>query len=277
MKKEKPKNYIMQFVFYTYALFGILILSLGGIASLFFQKTPLVMEWITVITAWTSTYVFLLMFKKLFPNSTIKAFYQKAFRERLNIRLLMIVTVIQIVIFASIVLFVSIQRVITVASLLDFSYTTIISALFLTLIQGATGEETGWRGYLLPAVEEKIGIVKGSLIVSILWAFWHAPGWFLDTEYSGIVLLQYIIAFVICITSLGFIIGICYHRCKNLFVPICIHFTFNLLGAFFKGSLIDLVSWYAALYFVAALGFYIWMKNSDFFSNEGNKLRRIRD
>lgn len=76
------------------------------------------------------------------------------------------------------------------------------SALFFTLIQGATGEETGWRGYLLPVVEEKYGVVKGSLIVSLIWAFWHAPIWFLGTGYSGMALLQYITAFVVCISSL---------------------------------------------------------------------------
>jgi membrane protease YdiL (CAAX protease family) len=205
------------------------------------------------------------MFKKLYPNSTVKLFYKEAFSKKLDIRLLVITTIIQITVFASSVYMVSIQRSVTAISLFDFSFSTIISALFFTLIQGATGEESGLRGYLLPAVEEKYGVVKGSLIVSLLWSFWHAPTWFLNTGYSGMDLLKYIVVFVICITSLGFIIGICYHRCKNLFVPIWIHFTFNFLGVMFKGSMIDLVSWYAAFYFIAAVGFFLWSKTDNVF------------
>lgn len=220
------------------------------------------MRWLTAITAWTPTFVFLLMFKKLYPNSTVKDFYKKVFNKKLNFRLLMTTALIQILIFISSVYMVSIQRGVSTASLLDFSFPTVISALFFTLIQGATGEETGWRGYLLPAVEEKLGLVKGSLIVSLIWSFWHAPIWFLGTGYSGTVLLKYITAFVICITSLGFIIGICYHRCKNLFVPIWIHFMFNFFGEIYTGSMADLVLWYAIFYFIMASGYFLWNKTN---------------
>jgi membrane protease YdiL (CAAX protease family) len=157
---------------------------------------------------------------------------------------------------------VSVQQEIDAINLLDLSFKTIISGLFFTLIQGATGEETGWRGYLLPAVEKKFGVVKGSILVSLIWSLWHAPIWFLNTGYSGITLIKYIIVFIICITCLGFIIGICYDRCKNLFIPIFIHFTFNFLGVLFRGDLIDLVTWYAVFYFIAAAGFFIWYKRS---------------
>lgn len=261
MKTEKTKNYIIQYVIYTYGLFGLLLITLGSIATVLLHGTPLVMKWLTAITAWTPTYVFLIMFKKLYPNSKIKNFYKKAFNIKLNIRLLVTTTLIQILIFIACVYMISIQKGVLPLSMLDFSFPTVISALFFTLIQGATGEESGWRGYLLPAVGEKIGILKGSLIVSLIWSFWHAPIWFLGTGYSGLVLLKYVIVFIVCTTSLGFIIGICYHRYKNLFIPIWIHFTFNFLGEIFRGSLIDLVSWYAVFYLIGALGFLWWNKS----------------
>lgn len=260
MKTEKTKNYIVQYVIYVYGLFGLLLITLGGIATVFLHGTPLVMEWLTSITAWTPTYVFLIMFKKLYPNSKIREFYKNVFNKKLNIRLLITTTSIQILIFISSVYMVSIQRGAPAISLLDFSFPTVISAFFFTLIQGATGEETGWRGYLLPAVEGKFGVVKGSLIVSLIWSFWHAPIWLLGSNYSGTVLIKYIIVFVICITSLGFVIGISYHHCKNLFVPIWIHFMLNFFGETFTGSKVDLVTWYAAFYFIMALGFFWWNK-----------------
>lgn len=163
MKTEKTKNYIIQYVIYTYGLFGLLLITLGSISTVLLHGTPLVMKWLTAITAWTPTYVFLIMFKKLYPNSKIKNFYKKAFNIKLNIRLLVTTTLIQILIFIACVYMISIQKGVLPLSMLDFSFPTVISALFFTLIQGATGEESGWRGYLLPAVGEKIGILKGSL------------------------------------------------------------------------------------------------------------------
>lgn len=268
MNAVKSKNYMMQYVIYTYGLFGLLLLTLGGIATVLLNGTPLVMRWLTAITAWTPTYVLLLMFKKLHPSSTVKCFYKRAFNVKLNFRLLVTTTIIQIFIFASSVYMVSIQKGIAIISLFDFSFPTVISAFFFTLIQGPTGEESGWRGYLLPVIEKKIGVVKGSLVVSLIWSFWHAPIWFLGTGYSGTDLIKYIIVFVICITSLGFIIGICFYCCKNLFVPIWIHFLFNFLGETFIGSRVDLVAWYAAFYFIAAVGSFLWHKGNHIISKK---------
>lgn len=204
--------------------------------------------------------MFLIMFKKLYPNRTVKDFYKKAFSERLNVRLLATTALIQMFIFTGSVFMVSVQKGVLAISLLDLSFSTIISAFFFTLIQGALGEESGWRGYLLPALAEKSGIVKASLIVGLTWSFWHIPIWFLGTGYSGATLVKYIIVFVICITSLGFIIGVSYHHCKNLFVPIWIHFMLNFFGETFTGSRVDLVTWYAVLYFITAWGFFLWYK-----------------
>lgn len=260
IEKEMIKSYELQYIIYTYGLFVLLMVVLGGIAKVLLHGTPLVMKWLISITAWTPTYVFLLMFKKFYPNSTVKGFYKNAFYEKLNIRLIVTMTIIQIIIFALSVYLVSIQKVVITFRMLDLSYKVIKSAILFTLIQGPTGEETGWRGYLLPAIEKKFGVVKGSLMTSFIWAFWHAPIWFLDTEYSGFALLKYIIAFVICITSLGFTISICYYHCNNLFIPIWMHFVFNLLGGTFIYSKLELVTWYAVFYFILALCSFIWYK-----------------
>ena len=261
MKAGKTKNYVLQYVINTYLLFVLLMIVLGGIATVLLHGTQLVMKWLISITAWTPTYVFLLMFKKLYPNSTIKDFYKNAFYEKLNIRLIVTMTIIQIFIFVLSVYMVSIQKVVITFRMLNLSYKVVIPALLFTLIQGPTGEETGWRGYLLPSIEKKFGVVKGSLMTSLIWAFWHAPIWFFETEYSGVALLKYIIVFVICITSLGFSISICYYHCNNLFIPIWMHFVFNLLGGTFIYSKFELVEWYAVFYFILALCSFIWYKN----------------
>lgn len=37
------------------------------------------------------------------------------------------------------------------------------------------GEEIGWRGYVLPRVQTKYNALISSLIVGLIWGFWHLP------------------------------------------------------------------------------------------------------
>jgi membrane protease YdiL (CAAX protease family) len=39
----------------------------------------------------------------------------------------------------------------------------------------AIGEEIGWRGYLVPATLERVGIKKALIYTSIFWGVWHLP------------------------------------------------------------------------------------------------------
>ena len=40
---------------------------------------------------------------------------------------------------------------------------------------GALGEEAGWRGYMMPKLEELFGTGKAILIGGIIWGVWHFP------------------------------------------------------------------------------------------------------
>lgn len=42
-------------------------------------------------------------------------------------------------------------------------------------ILNATGEEWGWRGYLVPKLSEKMSVVPTVLLSGVIWGLWHAP------------------------------------------------------------------------------------------------------
>lgn len=39
----------------------------------------------------------------------------------------------------------------------------------------ANGEEIGWRGYVLPRLQAKHGALTSTLILGMIWGFWHLP------------------------------------------------------------------------------------------------------
>ena len=45
----------------------------------------------------------------------------------------------------------------------------------LTGLLSATGEEIGWRGFLVPRVHALAGFTGGSVLVGLIWAAWHYP------------------------------------------------------------------------------------------------------
>lgn len=38
---------------------------------------------------------------------------------------------------------------------------------------GAVGEEIGWRGYLQPMLQRRLGLLPAALIVGLIWGVWH--------------------------------------------------------------------------------------------------------
>lgn len=60
-------------------------------------------------------------------------------------------------------------------NVLYLPYLTFAGAWLLWTFSFGIGEETGWRGFLLPRLQAKHGPITASLILSVFWAGWHLP------------------------------------------------------------------------------------------------------
>jgi len=93
---------------------------------------------------------------------------------------------------------------------------------FICVLAGCIGEEIGWRGFLLPALNRNLSLIISSLLVGALWGAWH-----LDFE-NGVIGYFVTILFV---TSLSIIISWVQIKSGESIIPaIVFHFFVNFFA-----------------------------------------------
>ncbi|HEU0036419.1 MAG TPA: CPBP family intramembrane glutamic endopeptidase [Kofleriaceae bacterium] len=60
----------------------------------------------------------------------------------------------------------------------------IVLWLLLVLVNGY-GEETGWRGFLLPTLQRRYSPLVSSVVVAGIWAAWHIPAFVINVNYRA--------------------------------------------------------------------------------------------
>ncbi len=270
---DKMKNYAKRYVVATYIAFWIGILLAAGIYLL--TNSDLFMKIATVVLSWIPTLVLLVMFKKLMPETSRKNYIKESFSQKINIKIVITTAVVFILsIVLTYLLMLGNNDVLGLNSG-NVSLGFVVTEILVCILSGATGEELGWRCYLQKHFEEKNNgnVINSALKVGLIWCFWHIPLWFLSAASSVSFLLNYIATFIISTMCLSLIIAICYKHCRNLFIPIWIHFlaniTLSLASPFFtSNSVIIIAKWILALFYVAITIFFVLWYKTKYKSNQ---------
>jgi membrane protease YdiL (CAAX protease family) len=104
----------------------------------------------------------------------------------------------------------------------------VVNMLFLLL--ATLGEEIGWRGVALPALELKHNALKASLLLGIIYVAWHTPYWLIvgEMDRAGLfyTLLNVFFALAITIYVTWF-----FNRSRfSILLPVAFHVTFNIVN-----------------------------------------------
>jgi uncharacterized protein len=104
------------------------------------------------------------------------------------------------------------------------------------------GEEMGWRGYVLPRLQAKYSALTSTLILGVIWGFWHLPKFiahFNATSFTWFML--HIMAFAVILTWLYnntkgslLVVAVC-HAISNtvaVFVPMVNIFSGEKMGSY---------------------------------------------
>lgn len=83
----------------------------------------------------------------------------------------------------------------------------LVIGTFVSMLS-ALGEEIGWRGFMVPALYERLGLNRTLLISSLFWCCWHLPLLIGGGYMSGTPLLYQLPAFVLCIFPVGVLAGL---------------------------------------------------------------------
>lgn len=97
------------------------------------------------------------------------------------------------------------------------------------------GEEYGWRYYLQPILQKKFGMVRGVLLLGIVWGLWHLPINFFYYTSPSIGLISVAGQIITCIT-LGAFYGWAYLKTNNIWLPVILHFVNNNLIPIITGT-----------------------------------------
>ncbi len=102
----------------------------------------------------------------------------------------------------------------------------IIPYFIFILIAGGGQEEFGWRGYAQEPLQQRFGILGGSMILGTAWGLWHLPLWFMTGEGHA---YYSFLAFLLFTVSMSVIIGWIYNASgKKLVVPWIMHAISNV-------------------------------------------------
>lgn len=97
---------------------------------------------------------------------------------------------------------------------------------YVLVLGGPLGEELGWRGYLLPRLERRLGPLRATLLLGVVWTAWHLPLFAIDGTVQTL-LPFWVFAVQIIATSVVYTWLV--HLAPHSLVPsLALHTSFNV-------------------------------------------------
>lgn len=249
-EKQRLKNPVAKFIILSNIIFIPLFLLTGITMMLGFPKV--VFDIMLCIASWSSTFAFLILFKRLYPGQSIIVYIRAKFKNKVNWKTIVNVVLIQSFIFICIIYAIRIKDNVQESAFTVSSVGMLIYFFFKNLFAGPLGEELGWRGFVGQELQKKYSPLKSAIIIGFGWGIWHAPIW-LTTGLIGKQLIMYIVLFMASVIAISIIMTAFYNLNKNLIIPIIIHQLFNFFIGLLNGNIIELLGLNAFYYSIMAI------------------------
>ncbi|MFC7135387.1 MULTISPECIES: CPBP family intramembrane glutamic endopeptidase [Salinibaculum] len=142
---------------------------------------------------------------------------------------------------------------------------SLVAVSFVTVaLIGGGNEEPGWRGFALPRLQEQYAPVSATLILGVVWAFWHLPqlaadpnavysfAWLVE-ELPGLVLR------VVNIVGFAFLLTWIYNGTESVLLAIVLHAGINTANSTLVPIPIDAITGESFLTVLVAVDIGVWL------------------
>jgi hypothetical protein len=237
------------FLVWTFGLFLAGFAAAGLLISI--GSPDVVVTIVQIVMAWTPTFAFLIIRRKIEPDKTLLRSIADRFAARIRPAALLVAIFLPLAVTAVVWAGHSLIAGTPMLELVADVSAGGVAILFAShVIRGAVGEELGWRGYLQGELCKRHSLLGASLIVGVIWGLWHLPLWFVS-GYQGVELLLYSASFLVAIVSFSVVIAFV-HRGGNLLLPMILHLMFNFSGGLLALDTITIVVGSAIVYSIIA-------------------------
>jgi membrane protease YdiL (CAAX protease family) len=111
----------------------------------------------------------------------------------------------------------------------------LVAQMFTQFFAGPASEEAGWRGFALPRLEAKYNALVSSLILGVIWTFWHLPLFYLTGATQMSIPLPIYLALTITLTT--YMTWLFNNTRGSLIITTLAHYSYNLTGTLLTGPL----------------------------------------
>ncbi len=105
-------------------------------------------------------------------------------------------------------------------------WSDVLDRFLIALLFVALGEEPAWRGFLQPALQQRMSVLRATSCVAAVWAVWHAP--LFGSEFTW----QIVPAFLVSVVAATFVLAWLRNASRDsVLLPMLMHATVNTVGA----------------------------------------------
>lgn len=119
----------------------------------------------------------------------------------------------------------------------NFPITYLVTFALIFFGGGPLGEEPGWRGFALPRMQSRYGALRATLLLGVLWVFWHLPDFLTDAQRGGpganlvtLLTINLPIFFVMVMAMAVIFTWVFNHTGGSVFIAILLHASINVFG-----------------------------------------------